>query len=80
MAPVLVDGPPNQSFAPFVPPNVVEKKCARVNASPTVVTSFMITKAFCPFAQAPSPAPNTATELVPAPRVAADSQQVHRRV
>ncbi len=77
---VPVDGPPNQSVAPGVPPSVVVKKCARLNASPTVVTSFMITKAFFPFAHVVSPAPNTAAALVPRAAVAADSQQVYRRV
>src|SRR5580658_5626708 len=61
------DGPPNQSFAPFDPPSVVEKKCDSTNAVAAVVTSFITTKLFFAFAQVPSAAASTADELLPAP-------------
>jgi hypothetical protein len=65
--PEVVDGPPNQSFAPFDPPSVVEKKCDSTNAVAAVVTSFITTKLFFAFEQVPSAAASTADELLPAP-------------
>src|SRR5581483_1920705 len=67
--PVVVDGPPIESFTPFAPPSVVEKKCESVNASPAVVTSFRITKLCCALAHGPRPAPSTADALLPAPEL-----------
>ena len=65
--PEVVDGPPNQSFAPFTPPSVVEKKCDNTNAVAAVVTSFITTKLFFAFAHVPSAAACTTDPLLPEP-------------